>query len=220
MLGYQLVIFWFSLFFSIFLPLSYYLELNRPLTIIMLWVVWSFFVSLFEFILPFNMKYVCEKGKEYYNNNTCLWSEKGYSLTSIFDKTLYMNAYADYSLADSKYRKGYTKSNETSSHSFRCVMLGEMIHGVFSFIFSVLVLYNIFIGGSNAHKNLHILLLGATQFALICWYQSTVFWDMLDKDSENYYLNEKWWWPPLLWNLPWFIFPPYLIYYSYVNLTA
>ena len=26
--------------------------------------------------------------------------------------------------------------DETGSHSFRCVMLGEIIHGIFSFIFS------------------------------------------------------------------------------------
>lgn len=221
MKGYQIVITWFILFFSIFGTVTYYFKLNLPLTVIALWAIWSFFISIFEFILPFNMKYVCDKGRDYYNNNKCMWSQSDYNISDIFNKHLYMDAYADYSLADSKYRHGYNDKNpdETGSHSFRCVMLGEIIHGIFSFIFSVLVIYNIFIGGSDNHKYLNILLLGAAQFSLICWYQSTVFWDMFDKNSENYYLNKKWWWPPLLWNLPWFIFPPYLVYYSYNQLS-
>jgi len=220
MKGYQLVILWFTIFFTIFIPIAKLFGLNNSLTIIALWAFWSFAISIFEFILPFNMKYICDKGRYYYNNDKCMWSQSNYNISDIFNKNLYMDAYADYSLADSKYRHGYNDKNphETGSHSFRCVMLGEIIHGVFSFIFSTLVIYYIFIGNNDKHKYLNILLLGAAQFSLICWYQSTVFWDMFDTKSENYYLNDKWWWPPLLWNLPWFIFPPYLVYYSYNQL--
>ena len=218
MKGYQLIILWFIIFFTIFIPISKLFGLNNSLTIIALWALWSFAISVFEFVLPFNMKYVCDKGREFYDNKKCMWS-KDYEIIDMYKKTWWMDSYADYSLGDSKYRHGYKKNPDvTSSHSFRCVMLGEIIHGVFSFIFSTLVLYYIFIGNNDKHKNLNILLLGAVQFSLICWYQSTVFWDMFDTKSENYYLNDKWWWPPLLWNLLWFIFPPYLVYYSYNQL--
>jgi len=210
MYGWQIIISWFVLFFPIFyVPLR---NFDLPMKIIGYWCFFMIFICIFEFLVPFNFDTICEKGNYYYENDKNYWIEDDKKFSDLLTSKMYMNVYSDYSLSDCKYRKGLNDSG------FRIVMLGEIIHGILTFIFTCIVLYGMYFGMNKNKLNLHILILGIIQLTLIIWYQSTVIWDMCIESSDNCCNNPKWYWQQQGWNVPWFIFPPYLIYYGYTNL--
>jgi hypothetical protein len=113
-----------------------------------------------------------------------------------------MDLYADYSLSDKRY------CESTTNEGFRFVATGEVIHGLFCFLMSSIVLYFYFFNFNELYIYLSAIIYSAIQFALITWYLSSTFLEM--KFCEN----DKFWFPPLLWNVPWVIIPLYIIYES------
>jgi len=159
---------------------------------------------IFEFMLPFNFDVMCKKGDYYYDNNKCYWTEKDKTLNDMFCCKMYMELYSDYSLSDCKYRKNLGQDG------FHFVMFGELYHGLFSGICSVFLLYYLFTDKTSRKFFLSIFTLGVIQLTMIIWYASTVILELFIKESGNHL--SKWCAPPFLWNAPWFIIPPILIF--------
>lgn len=207
MLGYQLIIVWFILFFSIFYPFVY--KLNSINKTIAYWCYCMIFITIFEFMLIFHYKYMCKKGEEYYNENKCFGYEER-NIKDMFSYKMYMDLYGDYSLSDSKYRKNIGKDG------FHFVLFGEIWHGIFSGILAITSLYYLYTKEDSKELFLSIFTMGIIQLTMIIWYVSPVFLELFIEESDNYI--SKWWWAPFLWNVPWFIFPPIMIYHGAKNL--
>jgi hypothetical protein len=204
MLGYQLVILWLFLFFAIFYPLVR--GFSIPNATIAYWCLVMLFIAVFEFLLPFNYEYMCKKGHEYHKDRTCFGLEDGKSLTDMLSPKMYMDLYADYSLSDCKYRKGF------GHDGFHFVLFGELWHGAFSAIGSILTLYYLYTDPGSKRFFLSAFSTGLVQLTMIIWYVSPVFLELFIEDSGNHI--SKWWWPPFLWNAPWFVLPPLLIFWG------
>jgi hypothetical protein len=202
MLGYQMVLLWLILFFIMFYPLVKQFDaFHRTVAY---WSYIMIFIMIFEFMLPFNYKYMCEKGQYYADNNKCYWSEDKKSLKDMICSKMYMELYSDYSLADFKYRQNLGDSG------FHFVMFGELWHGAFSGLFSILTLYFLYTAKESKKFILSYFTLGIIQLTMIIWYVSPTILELFIEGSGNHI--SKWWWPPFMWNLPWFIIPPIMIY--------
>ena len=208
MYGYQMVLLWITICIIIFFPI--FKHLNILYRTIGYWCVIMLFIAVFEFMLPFNFDMMCGKGKYYYKNKLCYWSEPGKKISDMFSSKMYMELYSDYSLADCKYKK------KLGHDGFHFVMFGELWHGFFSGIFSITSLYYLF-KDKTSQILLSIFTLGIIQLVMITWYVSPVILELFIEKSGNHY--SKWWWPPFLWNLPWFIVPPLMIYEGYKGLV-
>ena len=197
-----MVLLWLVLFFSFFYPfVRKFGAFHRMLAY---WCLAMLFIAAFEGMLLFNYDYMCSKGAYYAENNKCYWSEDGKRPGDLLSSKMYMDLYGDYSLADCKYRKNF------GHDGFHFVLFGELWHGVFSGALSILTLYLLF---SNPHARpclLSFFTLGVVQLTMIIWYVSPVILELFIEGSGNHW--SKWWWPPFLWNVPWFIIPPMLIY--------
>jgi len=203
MKGSLLVILWLIVFFTAnyFICKSY--GINKPILITIF--VWSFlmiFVGIFEMMLLFNMNYLENKSKYYYTDNKCYWNDN-VSISDALSYKMYMDLYADYSLSDKRYGQ-----NISTNEGCRFVMIGEIVHGIFCFIMSFIIMYFFFIDYNKLSIYISSIIFMGIQFALIVWYLVSVFIEMI------YVKNESFWWPPLLWNLPWVIVPIYIIYGS------
>jgi hypothetical protein len=209
MLGCNLVILWLFSFSIISYAMCSYLNLDSVLLqTIFVWTLFMVFVAIFEAMLLFYYKYLENKGTYYYDENKCYWNEDN-SLSDIFSYKMYMDLYADYSLSDKRYCDNLEKKE-----GCRFVLQGELIHGLFCFIMSAIIMYFYFFDFNNLSIYLSSIVFSSIQFALIVWYLSTVF-------VEMYYVkNEKLWWYPLLWNVPWVIIPPYIIYAAIKEITS
>jgi len=208
MFGYQLVVLWLVIFIAISFPFVKHLDVMHRL--IIFWSIITLFVFLFEIMLMFKSNYVCEKGKQYYDNGTCYWSEKDIRFSDMFSSKMYMDLYADYSLGDAKYRQNFGDSG------FHFVMFGEIWHGIFAGLMSMLVLYYNYTSPETNFFYLSVLCLGLIQLIMIIWYISPCVLELFIETSINH--SSKCWKPPLLWNLPWFIIPPILIYFGANNI--
>ena len=204
MLGYQMIVLWFIAFFAVFYPAVH--NLSRIDATVAYWSFWTVCVAIFEAMLTFCHEYVCKKGHEYYENGGCLGLEEGKSLMDIFTYQFYMDTYADYSLADHKYRRGI------GHDGFHFALFGEVWHGVFSGIAAIASLYYLYAAPKSNEFMLSVFSLGLIQLTMIIWYVSPVILELFIDGHENH--MSKWWWPPFLWNVPWFTFPPILIYYG------
>ena len=202
MYGYQLVILWLVLFVLLFYPI--FKDFNILYKTIGYWCVIMLFITTFEFMLPFHFDMMCEKGKYYKKNGCCYWNEADKKISDMFSPKMYMELYSDYSLSDCKYRKNL------GHDGFHFVMFGELWHGFLSGIFAVLSLYYLFTDKTSKNFFLSIFTLGVIQLVLILWYVSPVILELFIEKSGNHY--SKWWFPPFLWNVPWFIIPPLLIH--------
>ena len=203
MIGYQLVVGWLITFFAISYLLCKYLNLNSPLLItIFIWSFLMLFIFIFEMLILVYYKYLEQKGKHYYETNTCYWNDSSVKLLDCFTGIMYMDLYADYSLSDKRY------CESTVNEGFRFVATGEVIHGIFCFIMSSIILYFYFFNFNEVYIYLSAIIYSAIQFALITWYLSSTFLEMF------FCKNDKFWFPPLLWNVPWIIIPLYIIYES------
>jgi hypothetical protein len=140
-----------------------------------------------------------EKSEENYKNKTCYWTET-VSYLDMFSYKMYMDLYADYSLADKRYGK------KIDNEGCRVVISGEETHAFFCILFVPIIMYY-FIYFNETNVYLYSLMFVATQFAIIIWYLATVFIEMY------FVTNEQFWFPPLLWNVPWVIIPIYVMYY-------
>jgi len=165
------------------------------------WTLLLGFVAIFEMLLWMHYDYVEKRGKEYYKNKTCYWSEN-INISDMFSHKMYMDLYADYSLSDKRYCENIDK-NEGN----RFVLTGEILHGFFCLIMVPIVLYY-FINFNELYIYIYAIIFSVIQFTMIAWYLTTVYMEM------KYVTNDGFWWFPLLWNVPWVIFPPYMIYYS------
>jgi len=208
MLGFHMVLIWLTMFIIVFFPI--FKHLNILYRTIGYWCVLMIFIAIFEFMFPCNIDIICEKGMHYYDNKCCYWSETGKKLSDMFSSKMYMELYSDYSLSDCKYRKGL------GDEGFHFIMFGELWHGVFSGIFAIASLYYLFKDKTCRKFFLSIFTLGLIQLVMIIWYVSPTFLELFIDKCGNHYSN--WWWPPFLWNLPWFIIPPLLIYEGYKGL--
>ena len=159
------------------------------------------FVSIFEMLLIYYYDYLEGKGKKYYEEKKCYWLEHT-NVSDMFSYKMYMDLYADYSLADKRYCE-----NIAVNEGNRFVLLGEIIHGFFCIIMTSIILYY-FIHFNELYIYIYAILFSGIQFAMIIWYLATVFFEM------KYIKNEGFWSLPLLWNVPWIIVPLYIIYYS------
>ena len=207
MLGGLLVLLW----FLIFAVMNYFLYKVLNITTILLQVIfsWTFFmvfIILFELLLLVYYKYVHEKSEEYYKMNTCYWTEN-VNIVDMFSYKMYMDLYADYSLADKRY--GKVIENE----GCRFVISGEEAHAFFCILFVPFILYY-FVFFDKIKIYIFSLMLSVSQLSIITWYLSTVF-------IELYFVeNKQFWFPPLLWNVPWVIIPMYIIYSEYCELIT
>jgi hypothetical protein len=208
MIGYQLVILWIVLFVAVIFPFVKHLDVTHRL--IIFWSIMTIFVFLFEIILMFKSDYVCDKGQQYMDANTCYWSENDINLSDMFSTKMYMDLYADYSLGDAKYRQNYGDSG------FHFVMFGEILHGIFAGLLSILTLYYYYTAPDTNFFYLSVLCLGLTQLVMIIWYISPCILEFFVETSINH--SSKCWTPPLLLNLPWFIIPPILIRFGATNI--
>lgn len=208
MFGYQLVILWIVLFVAIIFPFVKHLDVMHRL--IIFWSIMTLFVFSFEIILMFKSDYVCEKGQKYFDTNTCYWSENDISLSEMFSTKMYMDLYADYSMGDAKYRQNFGDSG------FHFVMFGEIWHGIFSGLLSILTLYYYHTAPATNFFYLPVLCLGLTQLVMIIWYISPCILELFIETSINH--SSKCWTPPLWLNLPWFIIPPILIHFGASNI--
>ena len=205
MLGGYLVILW----LSIFSILSYFFcSILKIKTVLLRTIfVWTFcmmFIGIFELLILFYYEYLQNKGKYYYTNNNSYWLEDN-EVLDMFSYKMYMDLYADYSLADKRYCKKITNQGS------RFVILGELTHGFFCFLFAPIILYY-FINFNELNIYLYSIIFVAIQFALIIWYLASVF-------VEFYFAkNNTIWHPPLLWNVPWVIVPVYVIYYGIIEI--
>ena len=203
MLGCNLVILWLVSFSIVSYILCSYLKLDTALLrTILVWTLLMVFVAIFEGMLLFQYKYLEKKGNYYYDENKCYWNEEN-SLSDIFSCKMYMDLYADYSLSDKRYC-----DNLVENGGCRFVLQGELIHGLFCVIMSLIIMYFYLFDYNKLYIYLSSIVFSSIQFAMIVWYLSTVF-------VEMYFVkNDKFWWYPLLWNVPWVIIPPYIIYES------
>jgi len=200
MKGGFIVLLWLFCFSTVSYLSCYCLKLSSTLLrTIFTWNLLMCFVALFEAMLIFKHNYVSEKGEHYYNTNTCYWSEHN-SIMDAFSTKMYMDLYADYSFCDKRYSNPLYTDN-----GCRFVVLGEIIHGAFCFFLCPFILY-FFSKGDNRSVYLSALVLSAIQFALIVWYLATVFLEMA------FVKNDKFWFPPILWNVPWVFVPLYIMY--------
>jgi hypothetical protein len=165
------------------------------------------FISIFEFMILFSFTYLENKSNYYYSNNKCYWNEVN-SIYDMFSNKMYMDLYADYSLSDKRYSE-----NIINSEGSRFVYIGEVVHGSFCIIMSCIIMYLFFFNFNIKSIYLFSLIYSSIQFALITWYLVSVFIEM------KYKQNDKFWWPPLLWNVLWIIFPLYIIYFSFIKLN-
>jgi hypothetical protein len=165
--------------------------------------VWSFlmlFVALFEGLLLFYHDYVAEQGTYYYNENKCYWTEE-VSWTDMFSHKMYMDLYADYSYCDKRY------SNVLKDcQGCRTVMTGEIIHGVFSLVLASWIVYLFSVGAHELHVILTSLVFSGAQLGIIVWYLSTI------AIETQFVRNDKVWWPPCLWNVPWVVVPTSIVW--------
>ena len=208
MLGYNLVSLWLLVFSAISYVACQYLQLKSALLCtILVWTLFMVCVSIFEMMLLFYYEYLEEKGKQYYKEKKCYWFEDN-SIWDIFSYKMYMDLYADYSLSDKRYCDNLNK-NEGA----RFVLTGEVIHGLFCILFAPIILY-FFVNYNELNIYLSSIIFVAIQFALIVWYLVSVFLEM------KFVKNENFWWPPLLWNVPWVIIPPYVVYYCINELLS
>lgn len=203
MLGGFLVIIWLVAFSLMSYGLCTFLKLDSALfRTIFVWTFLMFFVAIFEMMLPFNLDYLETKGKQYYADNSCYWTDNTAQLTDMFSSKMYMDLYADYSLCDKRYCEN-VKTNE----GCRFVLTGEIIHGLFCIIMVAIIMYLFFTKANPMYIYLASFLFSGIQFAMIVWYLVSVA-------VEKYYVkNDQFWWPPLLWNVPWVIVPLYICYY-------
>jgi hypothetical protein len=205
MLGGYLVILWLSIFSIVSYVFSSMLKLKTALLrTIFVWTFCMIFVGIFELLLLFYYEYLQNKGKYYYKNNNCYWSEDN-SILDMFSYKMYMDLYADYSLCDKRYCK------KIINQGSRFVILGELTHGFFCLLLAPIILYY-FINFNELYIYLLSIIFVAIQFGLIIWYLASVF-------VEMYFVkNDKFWCPPLLWNVPWVIVPLYVIYYGIIEI--
>ena len=201
MLGKHLVILWLSVFSILSYVFCTILNLKTPLLrTIFVWTFCMVFVGIFELLLLFYYEYLENKGKGYYKNNNCYWLEDN-NVSDMFSYKMYMDLYADYSLSDKRYcRKIKNQGN-------RFVLLGEITHGFFCFLFAPIIFYY-FINFDELYIYLYSIIFVAIQFALIIWYLGSVCVEMC------FVQNKQFWYPPLLWNVPWVVVPLYVIYYG------
>ena len=204
MYGYQVVVIWLVLFFSFFYP--FVRKFNAFHRMVAYWCFIMLFIAVFEGMLIFHYDYMCRKGKYYKKKKKCFWNEDGKCLGDMLSSKMYMELYSDYSLADCKYRKN------VGHDGFHFVLFGELWHGFFSGILSILILYFLYMAPESRHYLLSFFTLGVVQLTMIIWYVSPVILELFIEKSGNHW--SKWWWPPFLWNMPWFIIPPMLIYYG------
>jgi len=198
-----MVILWFSMFFIISYLLCNFLNIKSTLLVtIFVWTFCMIFISIFEFMLIFYYQYLESKGKSYYDNNTCYWSEN-VSIFDMFSYKMYMDLYADYSYCDKRYA-----NNLTTCPGNRFVLTGEIIHGLFSAIMSIIILYFFFAKYDDIYIYLSSIIFSSIQFAMIIWYLTTIFIE------KKFVVNDKEWMPPILWNVPWIIIPLYIIFQS------
>jgi len=201
MVGSYMVILWLLLFFIVSYALCNYLKLKTALLCtIFVWTFCMIFVSIFEMMLLFHNKYLEKKGNYYYDNNSCYWNENQ-NIMDMFTYKMYMDLYADYSLCDKRYCQNMVKNE-----GFRFVFLGEIIHGFFCIIMSMIIMYFYFVQFNELYIYLFAIIFTSSQFALILWYLTSVFLEM------NYVENTGFVPYPLLWNVPWVILPLYVIY--------
>jgi hypothetical protein len=192
MLGGFLVIIWlilFSIFSCLFCKV---LDIKTVLLrTIFVWTFFMVFIAIFEVLLLFYPTYMQQKSEEYYTNKTCYWTEN-VSYLDMFSYKMYMDLYADYSLADKRYGK------KIENEGYRVVISGEETHAFLCILFVPIIIYY-FIYFNETNVYLYALMFVATQFAIITWYLATVC-------IEMYFVkNEQFWFPPLLWNVPWVI---------------
>jgi len=203
MLGWKMVILWLSLFFTTSYFLCKFLKIKSTLLVtIFVWTFCMVFISIFEFLLLFYYQYLETKGEYYYTNDKCYWTDD----TPIFDMfsyKMYMDLYADYSYCDKRYINNLDKCAGN-----RFVLTGEIIHGIFSAIFSIIILYFFFAKFDDIYIYLSSIIFSSIQFALIIWYLATIFIE------KKFVVNDKEWLPPILWNVPWVIVPIYIIFES------
>ena len=205
--GYQMVLLWLILFFVIIYPLiANFSVIDKT---IMYWCFLTIFVFLFEMMFMYNYNYVCDKGGEYFKNKKCYWTEK-VNLSDMFSDKMYLDLYADYSLADYKYRQNMNDSG------FHFVYFGEIWHGIFAGLLSILVIYYKFFNNNLKKYHLSYFTLGITQLVMIIWYMSPAILELFLQDHQNNLSNT--FWPPHLWNVPWFILPSILIYNGLINI--
>ena len=201
--GYQMVLLWLIIFFILFYPLVK--DLNAINRTIIYWCFITIFVFLFEMMFLFNYDYVCKKGNYYFDEYKCYWTDI-VPLKDMFSNKMYLDLYSDYSLADYKYRQNI------GDPGFHFVYFGEIYHGIFAGIMSFFVLYFHYINIDRKKYLLSVLLLAVIQLVMITWYMSPAMLELFIKDNSNHY--SKTWWPPYLWNVPWFIIPILMIKYS------
>jgi len=203
MLGSYLVILWLITFSIVSYFLCSFLKINTALLrTIFIWSFLMVFVYIIELMLLFKYEYLENKGKHYYANKNCYWSEHN-SVYDMFSYKMYMDLYADYSLCDKRYCE-----NISNNEGNRFVLLGEIIHSLFCIVMTTIILYFYFFNFNELYIYLSAIIFSAIQFALIVWYLASVFLEM------KFVNNEQFWFPPLLWNLPWVIIPLYIIYYG------
>ncbi len=201
MLGCFLVILWLTIFSIVSYLCCSFLGLKTALLrTIFVWTFFMVFVGIFELLLLFYHEYLHKKGQYYYKKNICYWNEDN-KISDMFSYKMYMDLYADYSLSDKRYCKKITNKGN------RFVLLGELTHGFFCFLFAPIIFYY-FIHFDELYIYLYSIMFVAIQFGLIIWYLASVFLEMY------FVKNHKFWWPPLLWNVPWIIIPIYVIYYG------
>jgi len=164
------------------------------------------FVAIIEMMLLFYYPYLETKGKYYYDKNECYWCEDNNPLDALSYK-MYMDLYADYSLADKRYCE-----NIQTNEGLRFVLTGEVIHGLFCIIFSPILMYLYFTKMDKIYIYLAAILFSAAQFLSIVWYLTSVFLEM------KFVTNDKFWWCPLLWNVPWIVIPLYIMYYAGIEI--
>lgn len=208
MIGTYIVILWLTLFTIVSYSLCKYLNISGLLCVIFVWTFLMGFVAIFEMLLIYYYEYLETRGKKYYAENKCYWSEDN-NLLDIFSYKLYMDLYADYSLCDKRYCE-----NMRTSEGNRFVFLGEVIHGIFCIIMTTIILYFYFIDFNEVYIYLSSIIFSAIQFALIVWYLASIFYEM------KFVKNELVWYPPLLWNVPWVIIPLYIIYYGTLKIVT
>jgi hypothetical protein len=208
MFGGGLVVLWLTVFSIISFCLCNYLKLNTILLkTIFVWTFLMVFVGIFEMMLIFKHSYLQEKSEYYYKNSSCYWNENN-DVMDIFSWKMYIDLYADYSLCDKRYGESL-QNNE----GCRFVLMGEIIHGIFSIIMSVIILYFYFFNFNEFYIYTFSILFSSVQFALIVWYLTSVFFEMY------FVKNDKFWCYPLLWNVPWIIIPVYIFYYAIMELN-
>ena len=208
MLGYNSIITWLACFSVVSYFLVNYLNIKTVLLrVIFIWTFWMIFIAIFEMMLFFCSDYLENKGKEYYAENKCYWTEDN-SICDAFSYKMYMNLYADYSLSDKRYCENF-KTDEGN----RFVFLGEVIHGFFCIFMAAVIFYFFLCRYNETHIYLAAIIFSAIQFALITWYMVSVFLEMGYKKNDQFFAY------PLLWNVPWFVVPLYIIYYAWMELT-